>query len=308
MGSPRRIFLPGIDKMDFINDFKLYSGRVEKWLRENIKVEDSPQRRVYEAMQYSLTAGGKRLRPVLSLAVCDLVRGDEKLVMPFACALELIHTYSLIHDDLPCMDNDDFRRGKPTNHKAFGDALALLAGDGLLNLAYELMLAEVSKDGEHCRARAKTAGVIAEAAGTNGMIGGQVIDLESEGREISYETLCIMHRKKTGALIKAAVLAPLELLEAPKYRRPLECYADKIGLAFQIKDDILDYEGDSSIVGKSLGKDEKNHKPTFVTLLGIQRAKELLKMTVEQAAEALVNIENADFLIKTARWIAKREK
>ena len=141
------------------------------------------------------------------------------------------------------------------------------------------------------------------------MIGGQVIDLESEGRKISYETLCIMHRKKTGALIKAAVLAPLELLEAPeKYRGPLETYADKIGLAFQIRDDILDYEGDSSIVGKSLGKDEKNHKSTFVTLLGIQRAKELLKTTVEQAAGALVNIENADFLIKTARWIAKREK
>lgn len=295
--------------MSFNTDFKSYSERVENWIRENIKSENSPEKRVYDAMSYSLLAGGKRLRPVLSLAVCDMLEGDEKTVLPFACALELIHTYSLIHDDLPCMDNDDYRRGKLTNHKVFGEAMAVLSGDGLLNLAFETMLLETIKSKDQGLYRAKAALLIAKAAGTTGMIGGQVIDMESEDREISYELLCAMHQKKTGALIKASILAIAELLNAhEEIKNSLECYADNIGLAFQIKDDILDFEGNSDIVGKPMGSDEKNHKATFVTVLGIKKARELLKTSVEQAVDALKPLKKADFLIKTAVYIAERDK
>ncbi len=295
--------------MNFNTDFKQYSELVENWIKTNVRVEELPQKRLYEAMEYSLLAGGKRLRPVLSLAVCDMLKGDPNTVLPFACGIELIHTYSLIHDDLPCMDNDDYRRGKPTNHKVFGEALAVLAGDGLLNQAFEIMLNETAKDQAHCLSRAKAALVIAKAAGTAGMIGGQVVDMESEGKEISYELLCTMHEKKTGALIKASILAPAELLNAPEpIKNALSCYADNIGLAFQIKDDILDFEGNSDLVGKPTGSDVKNHKSTFVTALGIKKAKELLKVAVQGAVDALKSLPNADFLIETAAYIAEREK
>ncbi len=295
--------------MSFSTDFKHYSDLVENWIKANIKVEELPQKRLFQAMEYSLLAGGKRLRPVLSLAVCHMLGGDQNMVLPFACALELIHTYSLIHDDLPCMDNDDFRRGKPTNHKVFGEAMAVLSGDGLLNQAYEMMLTDTIKDQEKCLLRARAALIIAKAAGASGMIGGQVVDMESEGKAISYELLCTMHEKKTGALIKASILAPAELLNTTdSVKSALSCYADRIGLAFQIKDDILDFEGTSDLVGKPTGSDEKNHKSTFVTVLGIKKAKELLKASVEQAVEALKPLPNADFLIKTAAYIAEREK
>jgi geranylgeranyl diphosphate synthase type II len=254
-------------------------------------------------------AGGKRIRPILSIAVNDMLKGDRSSVTPYAIAIELIHTYSLIHDDLPCMDNDDLRRGKPTNHKVFGEAMAVLAGDGLLNLAYEIMLADAVKDKNNMLQKSETARLIAEAAGISGMIAGQVMDMEAENRDISYEELCIMHKKKTGALIRAAVLAPAILLDAKEeIRTNLEVYADNIGLAFQIKDDILDNEGSREIVGKSVGSDEKNNKATFVSKLGIEKAKELLKSSVEKAVEALKTIENNDFLIKMAVFIAQRNK
>ena len=247
--------------MDFTCEYKKYLESIEEWLKEilppkSLTVDNFPEKRIYEAMEYSLMAGGKRIRPVLALAVCDMLNGDTKEVIPFAGAIELIHTYSLIHDDLPCMDNDDYRRGKLTNHKVFGEAMAVLAGDGLLNFAFETMLGETAKNDEKTFLRLKTAYMISMAAGTKGMIGGQVIDMESEKTNISYELLCQMHRMKTGALIKASVLAPAILLNVDKnlYSK-LEVYADNIGLAFQIKDDILDYEGNSEIVGKSTGSD-----------------------------------------------------
>ncbi len=254
-------------------------------------------------------AGGKRLRPVLSLAVCDMLEGDREDVMPFACAIEMIHAYSLIHDDLPCMDNDDFRRGKPTNHKVFGEAKAILAGDALLNTACEIMLDAVLADDRDPLGKAAAARIIMDAAGSAGMIAGQIIDLESEHASISFEELCRMHRLKTGALIRASILSAARLCRADqKIWEALDRYGQYIGLAFQIKDDLLDYEGDAEVIGKSTGSDEKNHKSTYVTLLGIKKAKELLKETVEEAVKVLKDLQSADFLIKTAAYIAERER
>jgi geranylgeranyl diphosphate synthase type II len=295
--------------MSFASVYKDYQEIVEKWLDSVISKHLFEGSGIHEAIKYSLMAGGKRIRPVLSVAVCDMLCGDRSTVIPYAAALELIHTYSLIHDDLPCMDNDDFRRGKPTSHKVFGEAMAVLAGDGLLNLAYEIMLADIANERNKGLQKAEAARLIAEAAGISGMIAGQVMDMEAENRDITYEELCAMHRRKTGALIRAAVLAPAVLLNAgEEIRTNLEVYADNIGLAFQIKDDILDREGSMEIVGKSVGSDEKNNKATFVSKLGMEKARELLKSTVEKAVEALKTIENNDFLIKMAVFIAQRNK
>ncbi|NLU53453.1 MAG: polyprenyl synthetase family protein [Clostridiaceae bacterium] len=296
--------------MDFLVKFQQYSDKVEKWLQDNLQFDlNCLERTVYESMKYSLTAGGKRLRPVLSLAVCDMLNLDEEKVLPFACAIELIHTYSLIHDDLPCMDNSDFRRGKPTNHKVFGEAMAVLAGDGLLNLAFEIMLNESIKEENNSLYCARAAKLIADASGTKGMIGGQVIDIEAVGKKITYDELCQMHKKKTGALIKASILMPARLFNVPdEITESLEIYAESLGLAFQIKDDILDVEGNSQIVGKPVGTDEKNDKSTFVTLLGLNKAKALLKESTQRAADSLKNIDNSGFLTEMACWIAERNK
>lgn len=295
--------------MSYIHDLKEYSGLADDWLAQNITVPELPEKVLHESMRYSVLAGGKRLRPVLSLAVCDLLGGDRAIVMPFACAIELIHTYSLIHDDLPCMDNDDFRRGKPTNHKVYGEAMAVLAGDALLNTACEIMLKEAAVGGANAAKRIKAALIIMSAAGNSGMIAGQVVDLESECTRIPYERLRYMHERKTGALIKAAVLSAAELCDAcDSAREALSVYSDHIGLAFQIKDDLLDTEGDSVVVGKTTGSDIKNKKSTFVTLLGVKKAKELLKEAVEEAVKALNSLKNTDFLIKTAAYIAERDK
>jgi len=295
--------------MSYIQNFNLYRNLVEEWISKRITVPDLPEKSLFEAMRYSLMAGGKRLRPVLSLAVCDMLEGNREDVMPFACAIEMIHAYSLIHDDLPCMDNDDFRRGKPTNHKVFGEAKAILAGDALLNTACEIMLDAVLADDKDTLGKAAAARIIMDAAGSAGMIAGQIIDLESEDAPISFEELCRMHSLKTGALIRASILSAARLCRADeKTWEALDRYGQYIGLAFQIKDDLLDYEGDAEVIGKSTGSDEKNHKSTYVTLLGIKKAKELLKETVEEAVKALKDLRNTDFLIKTAAYIAERER
>jgi len=295
--------------MDYKKRYQSYAEKIENRLKLYAAYTDCPEKVIYESMNYSLLAGGKRIRPVLSLAVCDLLGGDYEDVLPFACAIEMIHNYSLIHDDLPCMDNDDFRRGKLTNHKVFGEAVAVLAGDALLNRAFEIMLEETAMEKEGCCHRAKAATLIARAAGPSGMIGGQIIDLSSEGKSISLDELLVMHRKKTGELIRASILFPAELYDAPAdVRESLGSYAENIGLAFQIKDDILDYEGNAEIVGKPVGSDEKNRKSTFVTMMGPDRAREYLNKTVEQAASALKDIKNSDFLVETAYYIAARDR
>lgn len=310
MESSRRTFLPKTDgKMSFDSDVKRYLEQVEQWIKGLITIEETPEKKIHEAMNYSLLAGGKRLRPILSMAVCQMLGGKTQEVLPFACAIELIHTYSLIHDDLPCMDNDDMRRGRPTNHKVYGEAMALLAGDGLLNLAFETLLKETLNNRDNQEACLKAAHLIACASGTGGMIGGQVMDMEAEERKLTYEELCTMHRKKTGALIKVATLVPAILLNAGEsVYCALESYSLHIGLAFQIKDDILDLEGNSEIVGKPLRSDERNNKSTFVTLLGLKAAKERLKFSVEQAVEAVKPIKNSEFLIEMAAYIAQRDK
>ena len=265
---------------------------------------------VINAMRYSLTAGGKRIRPLLTLSFASLCGGREAAAMPFACAVEMIHTYSLIHDDLPCMDNDDMRRGKPTNHKVFGEAAAVLAGDGLLTLAFETVLSEraVTLNGyEKC---VKAGHLLSACAGAQGMIGGQIIDMESEGRTVSAEHLAAMDRKKTGALIKAACLLGCISAGADEPQTQAAArYAECIGLAFQMVDDMLDELSDEATLGKPIGSDKKNQKSTYVTLLGLEECRQRSISLTEEAIESLsVFPQGTETLISLARQLCDRKK
>lgn len=270
-------------------------------------VEDG-QDIVVNAMRYSIQNGGKRIRPMLTLEFCRVCGGDPKIALPFACAVEMIHTYSLIHDDLPCMDDDDLRRGKPSCHKQFGENYALLAGDGLLTLAFET-LTQAKDVAPQDIVRAVR--ILAELAGVNGMIGGQVIDLLSEEKQVDYDTLHCIDRLKTGALIKsAAILGCIAagvrdetILSAAK------AYAENIGFAFQVVDDILDVTSDTATLGKPVGSDEKNAKSTFVSLLGLEACKTLADKLTADAVQALAAIPNdTEFLEALANQLAVRKK
>lgn len=256
---------------------------------------------LYESMRYSLSAGGKRIRPILAIAACGAVGGMAEDVMPAAIAIEMIHTYSLIHDDLPAMDNDDLRRGKPTNHKVFGEATAILAGDGLLTLAFSI-LSGVSNS-------MKIIHEIALAAGPEGMVGGQQLDIENEGKNIDVKALEELHRRKTGALILAAVRSGgIAGGAAETQLSALTDYGMKIGLAFQIADDILDLEGDVEYVGKSIGKDAKQNKNTYPAIVGLAESKILAEKLVDEALIALDNFdEKADPLRMIAEYIIARK-
>ena len=266
---------------------------------------DAPQ--VCNAMRYSLEGGGKRIRPVLMLESCRLCGGTPEDALDFACALEMIHTYSLIHDDLPCMDNDDMRRGKPSCHIAFGEATAVLAGDALLTEAFHAAAASSFATKHPDRAVAAIA-LLAELAGACGMVGGQTIDLESEGQQISLERLRLMDKLKTGALMKAACAVGAVLAGATKAQRAaLEAYADNLGQAFQITDDILDVTGDSQTLGKPVGSDNEQNKSTYVSLLGLDAAKEKAADCTAQALWALAVFgDDADFLRQIAERLLKR--
>ena len=266
---------------------------------------DAPQ--VCNAMRYSLEGGGKRIRPVLMLESCRLCGGTPEDALDFACALEMIHTYSLIHDDLPCMDNDDLRRGKPSCHIAFGEATAVLAGDALLTEAFHAAAASSFATKHPDRAVAAIA-LLAELAGACGMVGGQTIDLESEGQQISLERLRLMDKLKTGALMKAACAVGAVLAGATKAQRAaLEAYADNLGQAFQITDDILDVTGDSQTLGKPVGSDNEQNKSTYVSLLGLDAAKEKAADCTAQALWALAVFgDDADFLRQIAERLLKR--
>ncbi|NOY52640.1 MAG: polyprenyl synthetase family protein [Deltaproteobacteria bacterium] len=245
---------------------------------------------LYRAMRYSLFAGGKRVRPILALAACDTLDGDRGDVLPAACALELIHTYSLIHDDLPAMDNDDLRRGKATNHKVFGEAMAILAGDALLTHAFQL-LTEIEVPSLPERDRLRIVGEIASAAGAAGMIGGQVVDLLCAGDgEVDQPTLEFMHTHKTGAMIRASLrVGAIAGGADDRFLRFLTRYGERVGLAFQIIDDILDLEGEEAVIGKQVGSDLKNGKATYPALYGVaesrRRADELIDAAVADLAE-----------------------
>ncbi len=240
-----------------------------------------------EAMEYSLKAGGKRLRPVLTLYVCNMLGGDFRRAVPYACALEMIHTYSLIHDDLPCMDDDDFRRGRPSNHKVFGEANAVLAGDGLLSYAFQVMLDAAKADLSENAINAAIA--VSRGAGVSGMVAGQVIDLASETAENAcIDELRFIQANKTAAMIKAAVLAGAHIAGASEAQlSALGQFGEAYGALFQMTDDILDVEGDFEGMGKTLGKDQAENKLTYISLYGMDKAKELADKTANDAVEAL---------------------
>ena len=282
---------------------------VDEALERFAPVVAGMQKGVLEAARYSLFAGGKRLRPILCLAATDLLGGSHEHTLPVACALEMIHTYSLIHDDLPAMDNDDFRRGRPTNHKVFGEAMAILAGDALLTEAFSLVTG-AAMTGETQAARViRVIAVIARASGYKGMIGGQVIDLESETREVDLATVEYMHIHKTGALISASLEAGA-ILSGGNERQidALTRYGHHLGLVFQITDDLLDVEGDAQLMGKTPGSDAARNKKTYPALLGIPQSREAALNHVQEAVAALAVFDGkAEPLRAIARYLPIRK-
>ena len=283
-----------------------YAVLVNERLNSYVKLEDKPERRLLEAMKYSLDAGGKRIRPMLVLEGCRLFCKDFEKALPFACALEMVHTFSLIHDDLPAIDNDDLRRGKPTNHKVFGESTAILAGDGLLDFAYSV-LAEDMQNMENIEGKVKAFQIFSNC--TFEMIRGEFVDISLEGKDIEPKELYYMHDYKTAALLKGALTMGAVLGGASfEQVEVLEKYAEKIGLAFQIKDDILSFVGDEKVLGKPIGNDKERGKNTFVTVLGLDEAKKILEETVQDALSILDDFTdiNTVFLEELAIFIKER--
>ncbi|WP_170932661.1 polyprenyl synthetase family protein [Desulfosporosinus sp. FKB] len=286
----------------FQETFQLYITMIEKYLAQMPWGKD----KLSESMSYSLVGGGKRIRPVLALASAKAVGGDPEKILPAALALELIHTYSLIHDDLPAMDNDDYRRGRLSNHKVFGEANAILAGDGLLTYAFEFLADPVLCQPER---QLRVIREVAVAAGKNGMVGGQVLDIAGEGKKLSLAELEEIHKAKTGALL--TVSARLGGILAGGTEEQIEAltnYAQALGLAFQIKDDILDVTGDSETLGKPAGSDQRQEKATYVSILGLEEAKRQLHAQIQRAQSALKLLANgAEFLGDLAVYIEQRQ-
>lgn len=281
---------------------------VEAALEAIFPVPSGLQKKVIEAARYSLFAGGKRLRPILCLAAAEVVGGDIEPVLPSACALKMIHTYSLVHDDLPAMDNDDFRRGVPTNHKAFGEAIAILAGDALLTEAFEYFTLSA---GSRISAEkvVEVIRIAVKAAGYRGMIGGQVIDLECENRKVNLATLEYMHIQKTGALLSASLEIGAILGGGDEPRiNALKAYGNHFGLAFQITDDLLDVEGDVALMGKTPGSDVAKNKTTYPALLGVAQSRAAAREHVEHSLEALAAFDDkAEPLRAIARYLLVRK-
>lgn len=261
-----------------------------------------------KAMQYSLMAGGKRLRPILVLAGAEAVGGTAEFVMPIACAIEMIHTFSLIHDDLPVMDNDDLRRGKPTNHKIFGEATAVLAGDALLAESFSILAQSVQKDNAHLVL--DVIGDIASATGCRGMTGGQQVDMDSNRKKITEDQLCRLHALKTGRLITVSVTSGAKFSGATEIQlNALQSYGESLGLAFQIADDILDVEGIEEEIGKKVGSDVANEKATYPSTIGLEASKNKAKKLVDNAIASLaVFDEKADPLRQIAKYSLERKK
>jgi len=286
----------------------LCQSRVDAALDSLFEPAHAELARLYQAMRYSLFNGGKRVRPLLVYAACEALGGDPARADGAACAVELIHAYSLVHDDLPAMDDDDLRRGQPTTHIAFDEACAILAGDGLQSLAFEV-LADARGNPQNVELRLQMIQHLARAAGPAGMVGGQAIDLGSVGHKLDQSALEIMHRHKTGALIEASVqLGALASERADEQAlKSLHSYARAIGLAFQVQDDILDVESDTATLGKTQGKDEANHKPTYPALLGLDAAKAYALELRDQALHALRSFDSAaEPLRELARYIVER--
>ncbi len=282
---------------------------VDEALHRGLPDESAWPATIHRAVRYSLFAGGKRIRPQLVLATGEAVGGDLLELMPLCCAVEMVHTYSLIHDDLPAMDNDDLRRGKPTSHKVFGEAIAILAGDALLTRAFHLMAKlEPGQDGQRATRRLRASAILGEACGTGGLIGGQVMDLESEGKPISAQELEQLHRGKTGALLGACVQGGAVLGGGDaRAVACLERYARAIGLAFQVVDDVLDATGAAEQLGKTAGKDAAALKATYVSTHGLDRAQAMARELLDEALRALQPLdERAAMLGWLARLIVER--
>ena len=293
--------------------FEDYKEMIEEHLLDFIPDVDHKSITLYEAMKYSLSAGGKRIRPVLLLAACDFCGGNVEEALPYACAIEYIHNYSLIHDDLPCMDNDDLRRGMPTNHKIYGEAMATLAGDGLQSAAFELMSRDMFLYFDNPAAlkrRMRAVYEISKGSGCRGMVAGQVADMEAEDKSCSAEMLDYIHITKTAALIVAAVRAGAYLGNADdETMSQLTIYAENLGLAFQICDDILDVEGQEEEMGKKAGMDAINKKATYPALNGIEESKKRLAELTDMAIEPLEEYyDNAEVFTKLAKELAVRGK
>lgn len=290
------------------DDFK---SIIEEHITDFMPDVDQKSITLYEAMKYSIAAGGKRIRPVLLMAACDFCGGKAAEALPYACAIEYIHTYSLIHDDLPCMDDDDLRRGIPTNHKVFGEAVATLAGDGLQSVAYEVMQKDMLlyfDDSEALKRRVKAALEIVKGSGVKGMVAGQIADMEAENRSVSKELLDYIHLTKTAQLIVAAVRAGARLGGCSEHDlENLTVYAENLGLAFQVCDDILDVEGNVEFLGKQTGMDAEKMKATYPALYGLEESKQRLKELTDNAVNALAEYyDNAELFVKLAQDMATR--
>jgi geranylgeranyl diphosphate synthase type II len=295
--------------MDLKAYFNMQCARIDEALDRFLPGETELPHSVHKAMRYSIFAGGKRVRPILLLAACQAVGGDSERAIPAACSMEMIHTYSLIHDDLPAMDDDDFRRGNPTNHKVFGEAIAILAGDALLTEAFKLVSDRRFADGIDSAGLLAVIHEIATCAGSYGMVGGQVIDMESEGRhDIDMATVQYIHTHKTGALIKASVVAGALLGGAAAQQlAAITRYGEAAGLAFQIADDILDIEGTTEEIGKDAGSDEARGKATYPAVMGLAAAREEARSMMDEALRALEIFDTeAEPLREIARYIVQR--
>ncbi len=284
---------------------KAYSDLLDAGLDRYFPQVDCRHSKIFEACRYSLLAGGKHIRAALLLEFYRLCGGQPEEALPFACGLEMIHTYSLVHDDLPCMDNDDYRRGKLANHKVYGETLATLAGDALLNRAFEIMLTQDAVPAERA---VRAAAYLSRCSGVYGMIGGQVQDLAMEGKKATDEQLREMVSLKTGALIRAACVGGVLLAGGEvRLQKAAEDYANALGLAFQIQDDILDVTGDQQELGKAIGSDAANEKTTFVSVYGLEACRGMVRDLTVQALAAAEVFYDGDFLKKLALWLAQRK-
>lgn len=287
---------------------KQEARRVDEYLERYTKLEGAPEA-IREAMRYSLLGGGKRLRPILVIAAAAVFGAPPERVMPAACALEMIHTYSLVHDDLPAMDDDDLRRGRPTNHKVYGEAMAILAGDALLTLAFELLARQADQPEIQSSAALRVVREVASGAGAAGMVGGQVLDIAWESKGAEGDVLAQIHRLKTGALFQASLRAGAVLAGATETElRHLDAYAHHFGLAFQIQDDVLDVVGDAVKTGKGVGRDERHDKSTYVRRFGLDGARQMARDEVAAAKEALAPFgQRADILGRMADFVVDRD-
>lgn len=289
--------------MDNLARLEFYAGKINEYLN-GLFLEKKPYGRLYEAMRYSLLSGGKRIRPALVMEFCLLHGGDPLMALPLSVAVEMVHTYSLIHDDLPCMDDDDFRRGRPTNHKVYGEATAVLAGDALLTAAFGLIAGAGDFSAE---IRVGATAELAAAAGCDGMVAGQILDLDYENKLAGKDIIGLIHSKKTGAMIQAsAVIGAIAGGADQSGVAAARAYAESLGLAFQIRDDILDVTGSSAKLGKPIGSDRRSGKSTYVALYGLDTCE---NMVLEYTQKAISALElSSDFLNWLPDYLSKREK